>query len=326
MTENSVPYVFRLGGKLGDGVSRLPGPFRLRQVRWLLAAQQADGGFAGRMGSSDLYYTAFALRAAEMLRVEERFLYARAAGFLERLGPAAQDAVDAFSLLITDRILAGHGISPWQESPEKVADTVLEALERCRVPEGGYGKPGAGASVYHTFIALLSLEMLARPLPDREAILALLRKHEGPDGGFADQGGSDAEGANPTAAATVLLCLLAPDSPDLTARAADFLSGLQRDDGGFPAHATAPVADLMSTFTALAALDECARPAPRVKLAAAGRFVQQLSRPEGGFRSSPADNGADVEYAYYGLGTLGLLAAHAAAARCCACRGRICRS
>jgi hypothetical protein len=45
-----------------------------------------------------------------------------------------------------------------------------------------------------------------------------------------------------------------------------------------------------------------------VRLGDLGRFVRSLSSPEGGFRGAPAATQPDVEYTFYGLATLGLLA------------------
>ena len=55
-------YLERLTLRLVDGLARLPAEFRARHAAYLSAAQNADGGFSGREGGSDLYYTSFALR------------------------------------------------------------------------------------------------------------------------------------------------------------------------------------------------------------------------------------------------------------------------
>ncbi|HZZ73711.1 MAG TPA: prenyltransferase/squalene oxidase repeat-containing protein, partial [Pirellulales bacterium] len=55
-------YLETLTLRLASGLNRLPEDFRARHARFFQAAQQPDGGFAGRDGGSDLYYTGFALR------------------------------------------------------------------------------------------------------------------------------------------------------------------------------------------------------------------------------------------------------------------------
>ena len=54
------PYLTRLTARLLDGVERLPAEVRHRHATYLLASQNPDGGFSGREGGSDLYYTSFA--------------------------------------------------------------------------------------------------------------------------------------------------------------------------------------------------------------------------------------------------------------------------
>jgi geranylgeranyl transferase type-2 subunit beta len=77
-------------------------------------------------------------------------------------------------------------------------------------------------------------------------------------------------------------------------------------EGGLRANARAPLADLLSTFTGcwtlhqLGALD-------RIDTRAALAFVRSLELPTGGFRGGLWDERTDVEYTFYGLGTLALL-------------------
>ena len=60
-------YLQDLTLRLTGGISHLPIEVREKHTKYLKAAQREDGGFAGRMGDSDLYYTSFALRALAIL-------------------------------------------------------------------------------------------------------------------------------------------------------------------------------------------------------------------------------------------------------------------
>ena len=60
-------YLAELTTRLAAGIAELPEATRDRHAKYLLAAQRADGGFAGREGESDLYYTGFALRSLALL-------------------------------------------------------------------------------------------------------------------------------------------------------------------------------------------------------------------------------------------------------------------
>jgi geranylgeranyl transferase type-2 subunit beta len=66
---SSVPYLVQLAEQLTPGFAQLPMETRTRHTAYLRAAQNPDGGFSGRQGGSDLYYTGFALRSLAMLDV-----------------------------------------------------------------------------------------------------------------------------------------------------------------------------------------------------------------------------------------------------------------
>ena len=69
LDDHSAPasYLQDLTLSLAIGASGLDAQTRQRHANWLIAQQRPDGGFAGREGESDPYYTAFALRALWIL-------------------------------------------------------------------------------------------------------------------------------------------------------------------------------------------------------------------------------------------------------------------
>ena len=77
------PYLQRLTGRLIDGADRLPADFRRRHAAWVAGRQNPDGGFSGREGGSDLYYTGFALRSLAVLQHLESDICAQAANYLQ---------------------------------------------------------------------------------------------------------------------------------------------------------------------------------------------------------------------------------------------------
>ncbi|HZT83005.1 MAG TPA: prenyltransferase/squalene oxidase repeat-containing protein, partial [Gemmataceae bacterium] len=77
-------YLQHLTDRLADGLARLPADFRDRHAAYLRAGQNADGGFSGREGGSDLYYTGFALRGLAVLGALTPDVCERAAGFLRQ--------------------------------------------------------------------------------------------------------------------------------------------------------------------------------------------------------------------------------------------------
>lgn len=309
-------YLEGLDDLLAVGLAGLSPSFRGLQAAYVLWAQQSDGGFAGRRGTSDTYYTDFALRLLGALPTdpagehrppeqgaEAARALARAADFL-RSAPAPRDALECVSLLNCARILGKTGINVVLQ-PQAIAAT----LERQRSPSGGYTRPGtARLSTYYSFLAALCLGMVGRPLPAPDQTAAAILGLQGPGGGFREQEAGGPEQTNATAAALGLLTLTERLQPECARRAAAFLQAMQAPDGGLRAHAEAHGGDLLSTFTGLltlAGLDEIAA----VDLGALGRFVRSCTRPGGGFGASGLDPGADVEYTYYGMGCLALLKA-----------------
>src|SRR5262245_52550386 len=80
--ERMPSYLEELTLRLAAGIAELPEALRARHATYLLAVQRDDGGFAGREGSSDLYYTGFALRSLAILGKLYGPVAERAAAFL----------------------------------------------------------------------------------------------------------------------------------------------------------------------------------------------------------------------------------------------------
>jgi geranylgeranyl transferase type-2 subunit beta len=307
------PYLPRLTTRLADGTARLPAELRARHAAYLLGAQRPDGGFPGREGDSDLYYTGFALRGLAVLDALSPEVGASAARFLRESLTRQASVVDFFSLLYACLLVQGAGgPDPLAGSPADWPDRVAAALEGFRTPDGGYGKAAGAASgsTYHTFLVGLCYQLLGRPVPRPEEAVRFVASRRREDGGYVEVAPMRRGGTNPTAAAVGLLQLVGGEPPALTpevrAGVAGFLAGMASPEGGLRANARAPLADLLSTFTAawtLAQLDELRR----LDTSAVLRYVRSLERPGGGFRGGLWDDGCDVEYTFYGLGVLALL-------------------
>src|SRR5262245_60269339 len=92
-------YLEALTLRLAAGIAALSEDFRNLQAKYVLAAQRDDGGFAGREGGSDLYYTGFALRSLAMLGELYGPPAERAAAFLTSKLAGRESIVDFFSLI-----------------------------------------------------------------------------------------------------------------------------------------------------------------------------------------------------------------------------------
>jgi len=263
---------------------------------------EADGGYRGRHGSSDRYYTDFAVRLLD-LGDTPRSEFQRVADFL-RKQPADADLVHLFCHLNTVRLLRNRKV----ETASSV--NVRRILDAQQADQGGYAHPGRSEpSAYLTFLAALVCEMTDDVFPEPAKAAAALRGLRQEDGGFSNEPANVPSQASTTAAAVAALGLLGQMDAQETAKAALFLAQLQTPDGGIRAHRDAPEADLLSTFTVLTSLAGMGA-LDLVRLAPIGRYVLGLRTAEGGFRGMSADPEYDIEYTYYGLGSLCLLQAY----------------
>ena len=302
-------YLAELVLCLSAGVSRLPEELRRRHAQFLIDAHSGDGGFAGRKGPSDPYYTGFALRALALTGRLDSSIAGRATEFLrDRLGRELP-GVDFLSLVASAVLVeSATGIDVFADWGIDPGRAVIDFLEPLRRDDGGYAKTrrGGQGSTYHTFLAIACLQLVDAPLEAPDRIVALIRSRRRDDGGFVEIAPMQRSGANPTAAAVASLRMLdALDRPTATA-AAEFLAGMQTPQGGLRANTRIPAADLLTTFTGLVALRDLDA-ASTIDTVAARRFVESLMLPGGGFRAATWDDTADVEYTFYGLGALGLL-------------------
>jgi geranylgeranyl transferase type-2 subunit beta len=155
----SVPYLQELTLRLALGAAHLDPAIRTKHADWLRSQQRHDGGFAGREGESDPYYTAFALRALWILDAIDEPLGRRAGGFLRtRLGKK-ESIIDLISLifaaaiceLAAGEIVIGDDDLAWRKN-------VADLLASLRTDDGGFAKTpeGRAGSTYQTFLSAQS--------------------------------------------------------------------------------------------------------------------------------------------------------------------------
>jgi geranylgeranyl transferase type-2 subunit beta len=305
-------YLLELNRRLAEGLGHMAAEQRARSTRYLEARQNEDGGWSGREGESDLYYTGFALRGLAVLGALSPEIGTRAARFLRGALTQRASVVDLFSLLYACLLVqATGGPEVLSDSPADWPDRVAALLETFRTKDGGYNKSAGSpsGSTYHTFLVALCYELLGRRVPDTAAVASFARGRRRDDGGFVEVSAMRRSGTNPTAAGIgVLQLACGADVPAVDVEpAVDFLARMPSMEGGLCANDRIPVADLLSTFTGcwtlsrLGALD-------RIDLVQARRYALSLELPDGGFRGGIWDEATDVEYTFYGLGTLALFA------------------
>jgi prenyltransferase beta subunit len=275
-------------------------------VRSFLRRQLApEGGFQGRDGRSDLYYTVFGLEASLALGVEVPC--ERIDAYLSRFGAGESlDFVHLSSLIrcranLTDR--AGGLTGPIRES-------MAGLLREYRSHDGGFNAtPGASrGSAYGGFLALGAYQDLGLALPDTEAVAESVRSLQMPDGGYANEPTMAVSATPATAAALCVFHYLHRPVPESALR---WLGNRACPSGGFTAIPMATdlaVPDLLSTATALHTLSLVGA------LPHEGRdrhldYLDSLWNSQGGFRGHGGDEVVDCEYTYYGLLSLGDLVA-----------------
>ena len=302
-------YLEELTIRLGTGIGELPQAVRDKHTAYMKAAQQPDGGFAGREGGSDLYYTGFALRSLSILGELHGDVAEHAAEFLKGRLAGQESIIDFLSLVYGAMLLdAAAGIDVFAHAADNWRDAVGDALEKLRRDDGGYakGEEGMASSTYHTFLVLLCRQLIDRPQPSPERIVEFVMSQQAEEGGFHEIRASKRAGTNPTAAAIGTLRILDALTDEIRESTLDFLVEMQTDEGGLRANTRIPFADLLSTFTGsltlvdLNALDE-------IDIADARRYAESMEQVGGGFRGAELDPADDVEYSFYGLGCLSLL-------------------
>jgi geranylgeranyl transferase type-2 subunit beta len=309
----AVPYLARLNVSLADGLSRLPDEVRRRHAGYLRSMQQPDGGFPGREGGADLYYTGFALRGLSVLDDLTPEIATRTAGFLRSSLEREASVIDFFSLLYSCLLVqSSGGPDVLAGSPADWPERVAATLEGFRTADGGYAKGpgGASGSTYHTFLVALCYQLLGRDVPKPQEIQRFVLSRRREDGGFVEIAPMRRGGTNPTAAAIGLLTITEPQTgpmpAEVRAGAIDFLAEMSTaEEGGLRANGRAPLADLLSTFTASWTLAELGA-LDRLEADSIRAYAQSVERAEGGFHGGLWDEGFDVEYTFYGLGVLAL--------------------
>lgn len=303
-------YLQRLTTTLHEKACHIEPAIRNRHISFIMSQQEKDGGFHGRDGGSDLYYTGFALRSLAILGGLNPPVCESVARFLRNQLQSQTSLLDFFSLVYGAILVSvGGGPDVFEDSGDWPT-SVRSFLGSLRRPDGGFTKnpQSSESSTYMSFLALLCHQLLAGNPPEVEALKSFVLSRQRPDGGFVEYGPMRKSGTNPTAAGFGILRALSKDNldADLADRGRAFFLGMLGEEGGFKANGRIPFSDVLSTFTSLWSLEDMGGvtnvPLDRVKA-----FLDNVALPGGGFRGGSWDAGADVEYTFYGLGSLALI-------------------
>ena len=296
------------------GLAATPPEYQARHTQWILARQNPDGAFANRRGNSELYYTTFALRSLSALNALTAERAVRAQHYLRKLlneSPTARmrqpkgafsDAVMAASwwdsLALCEEV---SGVPFSNEEKQTARTATIARLSQLRRDDGGWAKTDGDAcgSLYHTFLAACAYMRMEIELPQPDRARDLLRSLTQKDGGFLENRYSKRPGTNGCAAAIALSVIL-EDPVEIDPHAA-FIAGMFSGEGGFYATPAAPIADLLSTYTALFTLKMLGKLDARY-VDGALRYARGLEDAGGGYAGFALEQVCDCEYTFYGLG------------------------
>ena len=269
-------------------------PFFQKVRENVLSEMCESGGFYGRKGDADPYYTRFGLQILDLLGTQiPNFKHHEA--FLKKTVSNVQTFEQWFSVLSSFEII---NVSIPIRS--KIACLGMLLKYAFHFP--------AALRIYDIFILGLIFQHIRErflfakiiPIPWTR-IIKVIKCRAVFDGGFSElEHGIHTGQTNPTAAGILVLCN-APKSEKrdaLLKNAVEFILKQQRPTGGFAVSPAAPCDDLLTTFTSIIAL-RAAGVIHRVKQGQAARFLRTVTT-ENGFSAVPGDS-VDVEFIYYGL-------------------------
>lgn len=286
--------VARLGPSvLGEEASHLV-------EKYIRSQQNEDGGFRDRDGSSDLYYTSFAIDVLTALQVEVP--ESPISGYLQ-LKLEHLPELDFVHLCCLAR--SSSAIEPLRGAG--FIHDVLKRIEEFRTPDGGYNQIAGHptGSAYACFLAWGAYSDHGKSIPGQQAITSCLDTLATGDGAWCNDVDFPIANVPATAAAVAVCRNLRHPVSDATIEW--IFSCYHQPSGGFLPFPDAPLPDLLTTAVALHTLDALQAPLEPVRESCLD-FIDTLWSAAGGFHGNWGDDDLDIEYTYYGLLALGHLA------------------
>jgi geranylgeranyl transferase type-2 subunit beta len=308
-------FLTLLRDDIREGLAKTSTEFRARHAHWILAQQTPEGGFANRRGKVDLYYTGFALRSLSALHALSADVAGKASTWLLAIGRAADsvrlrqphgafcDTVQAASwwdsIILCEEVSAQKIIEDSER--QRLQTLTFERIDSMRRDDGGFAKTAieTHGSLYHTFLTASLHARTGKPIPHEDNMRAFLRSLAKPDGGFIENRYSKRPGTNGTSAGVFLSLIL--NELDVSEKHFEFMESMRNEEGGFEAAPSAPLADLLSTYTALLTLKMAGRLNSDL-LDAAAHYARSLEMADGGYTGFALESVVDCEYTFYGLG------------------------
>jgi geranylgeranyl transferase type-2 subunit beta len=203
------------------------------QARFVTGCQQPDGGFCGRQGSSDAYYSDFALRCLNLL-APNHAAWRRAEDYVLAKSGRPRTVVECFSILNMQRMLHRHLRSTGVEGRATGADGGATGTASARNGGASLALPVQREQRATDAESSITGNLSADVDWTRNANLlhSVLTKHLLPTGGLVRSPGERQVSAYQTFLGALCFSLLDIPMPNRQA-AIQSIRSLQRADGGF---------------------------------------------------------------------------------------------
>ena len=263
----------------------------LQKVTAFVESQLIENGtFMDKNGKDDLYYTAFGLMLAYVLKL--KIDTNKTEKWLETQNDKLSDLLYYSAFVRCQMLCKLLKFGKLNFALTRLLQAKNTLPDFTNYPHNDKFSP------YSQFLLLALKEDLGIKIDNRQEILTSLSSYHVENRGFSNIKANKKATTNATVAALAVKGQLRgyQNSKDL-----DFLHSLQDDSGGFYANHSAPVPDLLSTATALFML-KCYDIQPHFN---ADDFIDAHWQSSGGFCATLVDESCDVEYTFYGLLGLG---------------------
>ena len=258
-----------------------------------------DGGFSDRAGRSDLYYTVFGIETLIALGAD--LPIEAIDGYLRSIEIAELDFVH---LTCLGRCLAD--ICSDEGVDRNLQNDIIQQLEQYRSLDGGISntKNARQGTMYGCFLGAGLYQDMGVEISGKEELIGCVESLSRESGSYANEPAMTKGATSSTAAAVTLQHFLGVPTKS---ESLDWLIDQMHPKGGFIALSAVPIADMLSTATALHGLAMGERKLTGKQKEDCLDFVDSLWSGKGGFCGSGADQAVDCEYTYYGLMAIGHL-------------------
>lgn len=289
---------------------------------FVITQKSENGGFVDRAGKADLYYTVFGYTLALIL--DNKLNISKERNYLERIKhEGSLDFVHAICLirciflleLIALKQKSGVKASSFLRINfgkdiilNKLIKTVksnckglLEEVEEYSSKDGGYNhnsKNEEKSTIYANYLVWTMYQDFKVDQSKLDKIKSANKALQLSNGSFANEDMS-LDGVTSSTAAGLIMNLTSTKSKE-------WLNQMLSKRGGFMAASEVPIADLLSTSTALLSLRLSGENMQEYAEKSVN-FINLHWDESGGFFGSIADMTCDVEYTYYALLGLGVL-------------------